>query len=127
MSQNKVKITWKAIFAVALVMAAFVAMSTAVSAGFIEFILGDEYAVMATSSSYYQPGMPPLYNQDHNMVRQETGSAHSSFLSYVGSLGYSTSGWTYYMETWSDPNSSDPYNTYEIHYWSNGSTQFYHN
>mgnify|MGYP001049814385 CR=1 FL=1 len=127
MSQNKVKITWKAIVAAALVMAALAAMSTAVSAGFVEFIFGEEYEVAAASSSYYQSGMPPLYNPDHNMVRRDTGPASSSFLSYVGGLGYSTSGWTYYMETWSDPNSSDPYNTYEVHYWSNGSTQFYHN
>lgn len=50
MSQNKVKITWKAIVAIALVMATLIAMSAAVSAGFVEFIFGEEYEVAATSS-----------------------------------------------------------------------------
>ncbi|MFY9381001.1 MAG: hypothetical protein WBI55_03435 [Eubacteriales bacterium] len=38
----------KAIVAIVLVMAALIAISTAVSAGFVEFIFGEGYAVMAT-------------------------------------------------------------------------------
>jgi hypothetical protein len=51
MLQNNVKVTWKAIFAIVLVMATLIAMSTAVSAGFVEFILGEDFVIMATSST----------------------------------------------------------------------------
>ena len=51
MKQNNRKNTWKAIMAVMLVMATLFTASTVVSAGFVEFILGTEYAVMLSSST----------------------------------------------------------------------------
>lgn len=117
----------KKFLAVVLVLSLILVVSTAVSAGFNEFVLGECGEIQSSSTPYYQSGMPPQFNPNHNMIRQDIGPANSSFLSYVSSLGYSTNGWSYYMETWSDPNSSDPLNMYEVHYWSNGTTQFYHN
>lgn len=50
MKQNNRKNTWKAVVAVALVMASLFAMALFVNAGIIEVILGDEY-ITATSMS----------------------------------------------------------------------------
>ena len=55
MKQNNRKNTWKAIVAVMLVMASLFAVSTAVSAGFGELILDEEYIVILSVTSSSEP------------------------------------------------------------------------
>lgn len=54
MKQNNRKNTWKAVVAVMIVMASLFAVSTAVSAGFVENVLGEEYEELILTSSSTQ-------------------------------------------------------------------------
>ncbi len=58
MKQNDRKNTWKAFVAVVMVMASLFTISTAVSAGFVENVLGKEYEKLILTSSSAQATCP---------------------------------------------------------------------
>lgn len=83
MTQNKVKVTWKAIVAIMLVMATIIAMSALVSAEFMESFLGEEIELMAATSSGPSGHTHSYYNNGTGDTNCQKDTSHGMLTKQV--------------------------------------------
>lgn len=85
MKQNNRKNTWKAVVAVALVMASLFAMASFVNAEIVELILGEECAEVAavTSSSIPPPPSSITSWSDHALYRMADRNMGQDYLEFI--------------------------------------------
>ena len=97
MSEKRVKITWKRIVAAVLVMAALIAMSSIVSAGFMEPLFDETFEVMVASSSQGPPSSIIGWST-HAMNQMAERNMGQDYLEFIFNDGSPT--WNEQHQSW---------------------------